>query len=125
MQDFNHATNPNQHAMTPEQAAAFVRHADLVRAVGAVDVAINVINLQQPEPAVTEVFQPTTSAPDLNRIIDINQRIQAIRAQEAAAPIVAQPTAAPVETRSLADRFKEANQPAQNVSSLEDLSNVA
>lgn len=124
MQDFNHATNPNQHAMTPEEVAMYTRHTVLGRAVGAVDIAMNVINLQQPEPVVTEVFQPSTANSDLGLIIDLNQRIQMIHAQKAAP----QPTNQGAEVTSLTDRIIDAN-PAtvqqRAISPVEDFSDVA
>ena len=62
---------------------------------------MNVINLQQPEPVVTEVFQPSTANSDLGLIIDLNQRIQMIHAQKAAP----QPTNQEQEVTSLTDRI--------------------
>lgn len=123
MQDFNHVTNPNQHAMSPEEAAMVVRLADLRRSVAAVDSVMNVAHMQQPKPTVTEMFESTVASPELARIIDINQRIKDIHSQ--AQPVQAQvPVTENTNVIDFASRLIAENKP-QSAPPIEGFQDVA
>ena len=112
MQDFNHAINPDQRAMTPHEVVLPVRHAEIKNAVMAVDIAMDVIDLQTRKPIVTVVEEPQTSNPHAENTIDIYQKLQDIYAQaEESTPIATDSSQG--EVIDIAQRLRDANQPNQ------------